>query len=213
MSASDNSDRPLKTDGLRFGPLGASAVHLCVDMQRLFSEVTLWETPWMTRVVPEVVRLAEAWPRNLIFTRFIPLSSAREGQGTWQRYYERWAPMTLVALDLSLLDLVQPLARFAPPAPVVDKRRYSPWADTELHSLLRSVQTDTLVITGAETDVCVLSTVLGAIDLGYRVIVATNAVCSSADETHDASMTIYHSRFGMQVETAEVDEILDAWQS
>jgi nicotinamidase-related amidase len=175
MPSLDKTDGPQKTDGLRFGPLGASAVHLCVDMQRLFSEPTPWATPWMSRVVPAVVKIAEARPSQLLFTRFIPLDKASDGQGTWQRYYERWEPMTLAALDLSLLDLVDPLKGFAPPAPVIDKRRYSPWIGTELHSLLRSAQTDTLVVTGAETDVCVLSTVLGAIDLGYRVIVATDA--------------------------------------
>jgi nicotinamidase-related amidase len=58
--------------------------------------------------------------------------------------------------------------------------------------------------------VCVLATVLGAIDLGYRVIIATDAICSSADPTHDAMLQVYHSRFGMQVETAETAEILEA---
>jgi nicotinamidase-related amidase len=213
MPSLDSTAGPQKTDGLRFGPLGASAVHLCVDMQRLFGEPTPWATPWMSRVIPAVVRLAEARPNQLLFTRFIPLNRASEGEGTWRRYYERWEQMTLAALDLSLLNLVEPLIGFAPPAPVIDKRRYSPWIATELHSLLRNAQMDTLVITGAETDVCVLSTVLGAIDLGYRVVVATDAVCSSADETHDAIMTIYQSRFGMQVETADVEEILDVWRA
>ena len=40
----------LKPDGLRFGPLGESAVHICVDMQRLFAEDTPWRTPWMRRL-------------------------------------------------------------------------------------------------------------------------------------------------------------------
>jgi nicotinamidase-related amidase len=51
-----------------------------------------------------------------------------------------------------------------------------------------------LIVTGAETDVCVLAMVLGAVDLGYRVIIVSDALCSSADETHDAAMAIYHSR-------------------
>jgi nicotinamidase-related amidase len=52
---------------------------------------------------------------------------------------------------------------------------------------------------------------IGAIDLGYRVVLATDALCSSADETHDAMLRVYESRFGMQVETAETVEVLDAW--
>ena len=45
---------------LRFGPLGPSAVHLCIDMQTLFAERTDWHVPWLERVLPAVVRLAEA---------------------------------------------------------------------------------------------------------------------------------------------------------
>ena len=40
---------------------------------------------------------------------------------------------------------------------------------------------DTLVISGSETDVCVLSTVLGAVDRGYRVVIAIDALCSSSN--------------------------------
>jgi hypothetical protein len=46
--------------GLRFGPLGPNAVHLCVDMQTLFAERTAWHVPWLERVLPAVMRLAEA---------------------------------------------------------------------------------------------------------------------------------------------------------
>ena len=70
---------------------------------------------------------------------------------------------------------------------------------------------DGLVITGSETDVCVLGTVLGAVDVGYRVIIVRDAICSSSDQGHDALMEVYHSRFSEQIETANADEILDAW--
>jgi nicotinamidase-related amidase len=40
-----------------------------------------------------------------------------------------------------------------------------------------------MVITGTETDVCVLATVLGAIDFGYWVVLAIDALCSSSDAT------------------------------
>jgi nicotinamidase-related amidase len=66
-----------------------------------------------------------------------------------------------------------------------------------------------LVITGSETDVCVPGTVLGAVDVGYRVIIVRDAICSSSDEGHDPLMEVYHSRFSEQIETANADEILD----
>ena len=70
---------------------------------------------------------------------------------------------------------------------------------------------DTVVVSGSETDICVLATVLGAVDRGFRVVVATDALCSSSDETHDAMMLLYARRYGQQVETAGTAEILEAW--
>jgi len=55
-------------------------------------------------------------------------------------------------------------------------------------------------VTGSETDVCVLATVLGAVDHGYRVIVVTDAVCSSSDEGHDAMLKLYRERYSLQIE-------------
>jgi nicotinamidase-related amidase len=197
---------------LRFGGLTGTAVHLCVDMQRMFAEASDWHTPWMDRVLPNVVAIAERNPDQAVFTRFIPLRSADDGHGTWRRYYERWPRMTLEVLPPGLIDLVAELQVFTPPAWVIDKRLYSPWTVTELHPRLRQAGIDTLIVTGGETEVCVMATMIGAIDLGYRVVLVTDALCSSADETHDAMLRIYDSRFGMQVETAETAEILDAWR-
>lgn len=191
--------------------IGPNAVHLCVDMQQLFNEGSPWAMLWMGRVLPMVVRLAEGHPERTIFTRFIPADQPGDGRGTWRRYYTKWAEMTLERLDPAMLELAAPLARFVPPAGVVDKRVYSPWPEGRLLRRLSDAHVDTLVISGGETDVCVLATVLGAVDYGYRVVIATDAVCSSSDETHDALLALYGRRFGEQIETATVEEILDAW--
>lgn len=206
----DDAAEISQKDGLRFGPLGERWVHICVDMQRMFAEETPWHTPWMTRVLPAVASLVEVAPARTVFTRFVPAKSADRAAGTWRRYYQRWDSMTLDRIDLELIDLVPELQTYRPPATVIDKIVYSPWFGTSLATDLVARHVDTLVISGAETEVCVLATVLGAIDLGFRVIIATDAVCSSADPTHDAMLDIYHSRYGMQVETATVAEIASA---
>jgi len=196
---------------LRHGPLGERSVHLCVDMQNLFLEETAWEVPWMARVLPEVHRLVAPRPERTVFTRFIPAREPGKAAGAWRRYYEKWAEMTLLHAG-GKIDLAPPLRVFAPPALVVDKRVYSPWMEGALRRRLMADGIDTVVISGGETDVCVLATVLGAIDLGYRVVIAADALCSSSDKTHDALMVVYSSRFSEQVEVASVDEILDAWR-
>ena len=110
-----------------------------------------------------------------------------------------------------LLDLVPTLARLAPPATVIDKHVYSPFVERGLLRLLRERRAEALVITGAETDVCVLAAVLGAVDFGYRVILATDALCSSSDATHDALLTLYRERFAQQIEAADTATILSSW--
>jgi nicotinamidase-related amidase len=199
-------------DELPYGPLTEGCLHLCIDMQRIFAEATEWHTPWMERVLPVVTRLAEARPAQTLFTRFIPARRPEDAEGVWRRYYQRWSTMTLDALAPGMVELVAPLARLVPPAEVFDKWTYSPWLDGVLHQRLRRRGIDTLVMSGAETDVCVLAAVIGAVDLGYRVVIPTDAICSSSDRTHDALMTLYNERFGQQVETATAETILGAWR-
>ena len=71
---------------------------------------------------------------------------------------------------------------------------------------------DGLVITGGETDVCVLASALGGIDRGFRVVLVGDALCSFVDETHDALMELYLTRFTEQLEVTTVDEVLESWR-
>ena len=192
-------------------PLGDKCVHLCVDMQRMFAEPTDWHMPWLQRVLPNIEALVAPNPDRTIFSRFIPARRAEDAAGRWQQYYRRWPKMTLEALGEEMVRLVPSLDRYVPPAEIVDKHVYSPWTHTDLHERLRRREVETLLVTGGETEVCVLATVLGAIDLGYRVVLATDALCSSADETHDALLTVYRQRFGQQVETVTTATALADW--
>ena len=49
-----------KSDRLRYGPPGESAVHICVDMQRMFAEGTEWKMPWLERVLPNIIAVTSA---------------------------------------------------------------------------------------------------------------------------------------------------------
>lgn len=197
--------------GLRFGPIGENAVHLCVDMQCLFTGSSPWAMPWFERVLPNVCMLVEQQPSHTVFTRFIPPLSPEKSGGAWTRYYNKWHCMTLDQLSPEDVNLVAELELFVPPARVVDKSVYSPWHFTQLHQNLQQSNIDTLLVSGGETDVCVLATVLGAVDLGYRVILISDAVCSSSDEAHDAMQSFYAGRLSLQVETAETQVVLSNW--
>ena len=120
----------------------------------------------------------------------------------------RWRVATRERLDLQLLELMPPLAALCPPATLIDKTRYSAFAEPRLIEHLRRREADALIVSGSETDVCVLATVLDAVDIGYRVIVVRDAICSSSDEGHDMLMRLYHTRYTEQIETADAATIL-----
>ena len=85
------------------------------------------------------------------------------------------------------------------------------FAEPKLLAHLPEREADALIISGSETDVCVLATALSAVDLGYRVIVVRDAVCSSSDEGDDMLLRLYHTRFSAQIETADAATILSRW--
>ena len=119
-------------------PLTRRAVHLCIDMQRIFAPGGLWATPWMERVLPVVAEVAGRYPDRTVFTRFITPERPEAMPGTWQAYYRRWQQATRSELDPQWLELLDPLRRLAPPATVVDKSRYYAFAGSNLLSHLQN---------------------------------------------------------------------------
>lgn len=192
--------------------LTPASVHLCIDMQNVYAPGAPWATPWMPRVMPIVLAIAERFPERTVFTRFITPEKPEDMPGMWRQYYRKWRQLTREHVDPELLELLPELKRLAPPAAVIDKSRYSAFAGSALLRHLRDRRADSLVVTGSETDVCVLASVLSAVDCGFRVIVVTDGICSSSDEGHDALLTVYRRRYREQIETADVETVLSAWQ-
>ncbi|MCA1528404.1 cysteine hydrolase family protein [Bradyrhizobium yuanmingense] len=188
------------------------AVHLCIDMQNIFAPDGLWATPWMERVLPTVVSVVARHAERTIFTRFITPQDPEDRPGQWQSYFRRWRQATRRHLPSSALELVPALARFVPPAAMIDKPAYSAFSNPGLASLLVEKNVGTVVISGAETDVCVLSTVLSAVDLGFRIVLVEDALCSSSDVGHDALMTMYRTRFHGQVDLVTAEELAEVWR-
>ena len=194
-----------------WGPLPPQAVHLCIDMQNLFSAGSPWETPWMDRVVPFIEQLVGSRPQQTIFTRFLPPRRPEDRPGTWQRLYRRWPQVTREHADPRLFELLPALARFVPPAQVLDKGFYSPFFRSPLIEMLAARRADTLIISGAETDICVMAAVIDAIDHGFRTVIVEDAICSSSDGTHDALLKLYRERFSNQIELSDTQDILANW--
>jgi nicotinamidase-related amidase len=56
----------------------------------------------------------------------------------------------------------------------------------------------------------VLAAVLGAIDLGYRVALLSDGICSGADGTHDAALKLLGDRFSVQLEITTTELFLSS---
>lgn len=199
--------------GYALPSLTSRTAHICIDMQRMFSPEGPWSTPWLPEVLPQCVALAGHRPEATIFTRFITPDSADLAEGAWKNFYRRWPETTRSQIEPALLELLPELGRFVPPGLVFDKPVYSAFAGRKLVAHLRDRNLDTVVLSGAETDVCVLSSALGAVDHGFHVVIATDAVCSFSDTGHDALLDLFKQRFSQQISTAETAQILDEWRA
>lgn len=197
--------------GLRFGSIGKRAVHASIDMQRLFAENTEWASPVVHAIEPRVSRICAHAPPRTLFTRFLTPQRAEDAKGQWQIYYRHWKSVLAGNLDPDLLDLLPPLRRFTPPARVIDKYAHSAFEAPEFQAALDDLAADTIIFTGVETDVCVLTTALTAVDRGYRTILISDAIASSSPEGHRAALAGIYPRFDQQVELIDTDTLLKAW--
>lgn len=197
--------------GLRFGAIGKRAVHAAIDMQRLFAEHTEWASPVVHAIEPKVSRICAHAPHLTLFTRFLTPERAEDANGQWQIYYRHWKSVLASNLDPDLLDLLPPLRRFTPPARVIDKYAHSAFEAPEFQAALDDLKADTIIFTGVETDVCVLTTALTAVDRGYRTILISDAIASSSPEGHHAALAGIYPRFDQQVELIDTDTLLKAW--
>jgi len=197
--------------GLRFGPVPADALVICVDMQRVFMEPGEWYCPEADAILPNVMRLVTARPEQSLFTRFISADAPEDAVGAWQRFYRHWEGVTVNRLGRAPYDLHPGLAAIAVDGNVFDKTTYDAFDTPEFADAVAERAPGALIMCGVETDVCVLATVFSAVDLGYHVVLARDALTSAEAKTHEACLHLLETRFDLQVEIADTKDILTAW--
>jgi nicotinamidase-related amidase len=197
----------------RLAELGGDALHVAVDVQGMFLEPTRWQVEAMPSILPNIAALAGAAPGRTIFTRFMPPLKAEDAAGSWRRYYRHWSEFTGEALSPDRIAIVPPLAGQAAEAILIDKATYSAFEAESFRSCLAELRADTLIFSGVETDVCVLATLLDAVDRGFRVVAVADAVASGSPAAHEAVLRTLLPRLADQVEIATTAETLAAWTS
>jgi nicotinamidase-related amidase len=182
--------------------------HIVIDMQRLFAEETVWHTPVMAEILPNVLKLTNAYPENTLFAKFMVPHTPEHAPGSWETYYRRWSMLTTGQMDPAMQDLMAPLAAVAPKTALVEKTTYSIFGIEGFANRLRQENVDTIIFSGVETDVCVLASVFDAVDAGFHVVVATDAVGSSSPLSHDAILAHVLPRMPDQIELATTAELI-----
>ncbi|MFC8181748.1 cysteine hydrolase family protein [Rhodococcus sp. NPDC057297] len=87
--------------------------------------------------------------------------------------------------------------------PVVSHPGTSGFPDTALDSILRRREIDTVVFTGVSTNVTVEGTARDAVNLGYHVVLVSDACTADTDAAHEATL----STFGLLGQASTAAEI------
>ena len=107
---------------------------------------------------------------------------------------------------IEIIDELEPL----PGDLRIVKRRYSCFLGTDLELLLGNLGVETLLVTGVDSNVCVLWTVGEAFQRDYHVRVIEDCVAGSSPEENDAALTIMRALTtgGRPVHAADVASAL-----
>jgi nicotinamidase-related amidase len=85
----------------------------------------------------------------------------------------------------------------------------TPFHGTELDQLLRNLRIRTVIATGVSVNVGILGLTIEAVNSGYQVVIAREAVTGTPDDYVEAVMS---NTLRLLATVASVDQVLAAWQ-
>jgi nicotinamidase-related amidase len=94
----------------------------------------------------------------------------------------------------------------------VTKRTWSCFAGTPLHALLQERGVTQVIIAGVATSFGVESTARQAYDLGYNVVLPTDAMTDIRAESHDNSVSRVFPILGQTGTTSDILALAESWQ-
>ncbi len=193
----------------------SSAAFLIVDMQNDFVRVGApLEVPDARLTIAPIREVARAFRqagRPVVYTRFVagpeetllwkwspqiypPLNCCRIG---FRRYYED------IAAEREGIAIIDELAA-EPGDPVVDKYGYGAFFRTNLVDILASRQTDTVVIGGTVTQICVEETGRQSFHHGYQTVLLSDAVSSFDPQLQAATLKNFAMKFGLVMDSGSL---------
>ena len=91
---------------------------------------------------------------------------------------------------------------------IVEKMRMSAWQGTKLETLLAGLGRDTIIITGAWTNMSIEHTARHGADAGYEVVVASDGTSTTGDEWQQAALNYALQNVSTVTTCAAVTEAL-----
>lgn len=204
----------------------ATTALLIIDMQEYFvnpqspfSRMMERRAPGLTEyfrersnalVVPNIQRLLHAFRdagQRVVFTTVA--SEAQDGSD-WSRPFKRLNTEAQEQIgEYSMPAKTDPWSRVvdeldpAADEVVINKTTYGAFSSTGLDATLRNMGIETIVLVGVVTNRCVETTMRGAADRGYRVILVDDATAAFSQELQDAATLSLTGAYGVIRQTDE----------
>jgi nicotinamidase-related amidase len=193
----------------------SSAAFLIVDMQNDFVRVgaplEVPDTRKTIAPIQEVTRVFRDAGRPIVYTRFVA--------GPGETLLWKWSPQIYPPVNccrigfrrryediggerecMAVIDeLVVERGDY-----VVDKFGYGAFFRTNLPDILAATGTDTVVIAGTVTQICVEETGRESFHHGYKTVLLSDAVSSFDPELHAATLKNFAMKFGMVMDSSRL---------
>jgi bifunctional isochorismate lyase/aryl carrier protein len=179
------------------------AALLVVDMVRYFcSPVGRSFLPDSVPIVPRIAALLERWRQAgglVVYTRHGHQGEHDLGMlgRFWSDYIRRGEPQSEILAELA------PRQGEA----VLDKTTYDAFLGTGLEELLREASRDQVVVTGVLTHMCCETTARSAFCRGFEVYLPADALASSDEAHHAASLTNLADAVAVVLSTRELLDV------
>lgn len=106
--------------------------------------------------------------------------------------------------DAEIVDDIKPLNDDH----IVIKRRDSAFHDTEIGVWLRSLGVDTLIFCGIDTSICVETSLREAFNIGYDVVLISDATASSNHKHYESTLENVRGYYGLVMDLQELSNYL-----
>lgn len=106
--------------------------------------------------------------------------------------------------DAEIVDDIKPLSDDH----IVIKRRDSAFHDTEIGVWLRSLGVDTIIFCGIDTSICVETSLREAFNIGYDVVLISDATASSNHKHYESTLENVKGYYGLVMDLQELSNYL-----